>query len=275
MQGEYARSWLGLSPLLLIFLLVEWLLVNKLESFSQVLSFVGIVAVAVTAGVFPVLLLWASRRKGEYVPGFALPFLAHPAVSGSIYLVAVSILFLHGLFIWQNPFQRVVAILVGVVILGVTYLMVRQGAFARRVVIEVRQDLAEGGSSTFMVTDTGRAATQARVELGYAGGERVFQAASGVIPEFPDLCSAIFHVPGIKAQELRVWLHRVTAEGQPEHLPALVKVSLGKDIWEYHIDGAGKQFVFPLKDFVKKEHLDSPGKASQLEVEVQLVARTM
>jgi len=273
-QGEYARSWLGLSPLLLIFLLVEWLLVNKLESFSQVLSFVGIVAVAVTAGVFPVLLLWASRRKGEYVPGSALPFLAHPAVSGSIYLVAVSILFLHGLFIWQNPFQRVVAILVGVVILGVTYLMVRQGAFARRVVIEVRQDLAEGGSSTFMVTDTGRAATQARVELCYAGGERVFQAASGVIPEFPDLCSAIFHLPGIKAQELRVWLHRVTAEGQPEHLPALVKVSLGKDIWEYHIDGTGKQFVFPLKDFVKKEHLDSPGKASQLEVEVQLVART-
>ncbi len=273
-QGEYARSWLGLSPLLLIFLLVEWLLVNKLESFSQVLSFVGIVAVAVTAGVFPVLLLWASRRKGEYVPGSALPFLAHPAVSGSIYLVAVSILFLHGLFIWQNPFQRVVAILVGVVILGVTYLMVRQGAFARRVVIEVRQDLAEGGSSTFMVTDTGRAATQARVELCYAGRERVFQAASGVIPEFPDLCSAIFHLPGIKAQELRVWLHRVTAEGQPEHLPALVKVSLGKDIWEYHIDGAGKQFVFPLKDFVKKEHLDSPGKASQLEVEVQLVART-
>src|SRR6266568_8404384 len=63
-QGEYARSWLGLSPLLLIFLGVEWLLVHKLESFSQVLSFVGVVAVAVTAGVFPVLLLLASRRKG-------------------------------------------------------------------------------------------------------------------------------------------------------------------------------------------------------------------
>ena len=125
-----------------------------------------------------------------------------------------------------------------------------------------------------MVTDTGRAATQARVELGYADGERVFQAASGVIPEFPDLCSAIFHVPEIKAQELRVWLHRVTAEGQPEHLPALVKVSLGKDIWEYHIDGTGKQFVFPLKDFVKKEHQESTSEASQLEIEVQLTART-
>jgi amino acid permease len=276
MQGEQARSWLALSPLLLIFLLAEWLFVQKLESFSQVLGFVGVVAVAVMAGVFPVLLLSASRRKGEYVPGFVLPFLAHPGVSGSIYLVAVGTLFLHGLFIWQNAFQRVVAILVGVVILGMTYLMVRKGAFARRLVIEVRQELAvtEQSGGKFMVTDCGRAATQARVELDYADGERTYQAASGAIPEFPELCSAIFHLPGTKAQELLVWLHRVTAEGQSEHLPALVKVSSGKAIREFHVDGAGKQFVFPLKDFVKKEHQESTSEASQLEIEVQLAART-
>jgi hypothetical protein len=247
-----------------------------LESFSQVLGFVGVVAVAVMAGVFPVLLLLASRRKGEYVPGFVLPFLAHPGVSGSIYLVAVGTLFLHGLFIWQNAFQRVVAILVGVVILGMTYLMVRKGAFARRLVIEVRQEPAvtEQSGGTFMVTDCGRAATQARVELDYADGERAYQAASGAIPEFPELCSAIFHLPGTEAQELLVWLHRVTAEGQSEQLPALVKVSSGKAIREFHVDGAGKQFVFPLKDFVKKEHQESTSEASQLEIEVQLAART-
>jgi amino acid permease/predicted transcriptional regulator len=273
-QGEYARSWLGLSPLLLIFLLVEWLLVHKLESFSQVLSFAGIVAVAVLAGVFPVLLLLASRRKGENVPGFVLPFLAHPLIAGGIYLVAVSILFLHGLFIWQNAFQRMVAILVGVVILVITYLVARKGAFARRLVIEVRQEPAEQGSGTFTVTDCGRAATQTQVELGYVDGERFDQAASGAIPEFPDLCSAKFHVPGTEAQELMIWVHRVTAEGQSEHLPALVKVSSGKAIREFHVDGTGKQFVFPLKDFVKKEHQESTSEASQLEIEVQLAART-
>src|SRR5947207_3677049 len=143
-QGENARSWLGLSPLLLIFLLVEWLLVNKLESFSQVVGFVGVIAVSVMAGVFPVLLLLASRRKGENVPGFVLPFLAHPLVVESIYLIAVSILFLHGLFIWQNAFQRVVAILIGVVILAMTYRMVRKATFTHRMVIEVRQDAEEG-----------------------------------------------------------------------------------------------------------------------------------
>jgi len=275
-RGEQARSWLALSPLLLIFLLAEWLFVQKLESFSQVLGFVGVVAVAVMAGVFPVLLLLASRRKGEYVPGFVLPFLAHPGVAGSIYLVAVGVLFLHGFFIWQNAFQRVVAILVGVVILAMTYLMVRKGVFARRLVIEVRQEPAvtEQSGGTFMVTDCGQQATQARVVLDYADRERAYQAACGAIPEFPELRSAKFHVPGTKAQELLVWVHRVTAEGQSEHLPALVKVSSGKAIREFHVDGAGKQVVFPLKDFVKKGHQERTSEASPLEIEVQLAVRT-
>ncbi len=273
-QGEQARSWLALSPLLLIFLLVEWLFVNKLESFSQLLSFVGVVAVAVTAGVFPVLLLLASRRKGENVPGFVLPFLAHPMVAGGIYLVAVSILFLHGLLIWQNLFQRVVAILVGGVILGVTYLMVGKGAFARRVVIEVRQDPAvtEQAGGKFMVTDCGRAATQARVWLGYPDGERVYQAASGAILEFGDLRSAKFHVPVTKAQELMIWVHRVTPEGQSENLPALLKVSSGTEIREFHVDGVRKQFILSLRDMVKKDSKGSARETDQLEIEVQLAA---
>ncbi len=275
-QGEQARSWLALSPLLLIFLLVEWLFVNKLESFSQLLSFVGVVAIAVTAGVFPVLLLLASRRKGENVPGFVLPFLAHPMVAGGIYLVAVSILFLHGLLIWQNPFQRVVAILVGVVILGVTYLMVRKGAFARRMVIEIRQDLAvtEQAGGTFMVTDCGRAATQARVWLGYPDGERVYQGALGPILEFGDLCSATFHVPVTEARELMIWVHRVTPEGQSENLPALLKVSSGTEIREYHVDGVRKQFILSLRDIVKKDSKGSARETDQLEIEVQLAGNT-
>jgi len=276
-QGEQARSWLALGPLFLIFLLVEWLFVNKLESFSQLLSFVGVVAIAVTAGVFPVLLLLASRRKGVNVPGFVLPFLAHPIVAGGIYLVAVSILFLHGLLIWQNLFQRAVAILVGVVILGVTHLMVRKGAFARRVVIEVRQDPAvtEQSGGTFMVTDCGRAATQARIWLGYPDGERVYQGALGAIPEFGDLCSAKFHVPVIKAQELMIWVHRVTPEGQSENLPALLKVSSGTKIREFHVDGVSKQFILSLRDIVKKDSKGSARETDQLEIEVQLAGNTV
>jgi hypothetical protein len=183
----------------------------------------------------------------------------------------VSILFLHGLFIWQNTFQRVVAILVGGVVLVMTYLMVRKGAFARRLVIEIWQDAAKEGTGTFTVTDCGQRAAQARVELGYADGGRVYQAA-GAIPEFSELCFAKFHLSGTKAQELMVWVHRVTPEGQSENLPALLKVSSGTEIHEFQVDGASKQFVLPLRESGKKENTGSAGETGQLEVEVQLVA---
>lgn len=175
------------------------------------------------------------------------------------------------MLIWQDPFQRAVALFVGVVVLGTTSLLVRQGAFVRRLVIEIRQDSAEEGVGMLTVTDSGRAATQARVSLDYADGERVYQEAIGVIPEFPTLNSVTFHLSGTKAQELKVWLHRVTPEGHSEQLPALVKVSWGKETWEFHIDGASK-IVFPLREVVKKGQQQRPGEASQLAIEVQLVA---
>src|SRR5205085_11066934 len=115
-------------------------------------------------------------------------------------------------------FQRALALLVGGVVLGATYLMARQGAFARRLVIEIQQDSAEGGAGAFRVTDSGRAATQASVRFGYADGARANQGASGAIPEFPSLSSATFHLLDISAQELLVWLHRVTPEGYSRQL---------------------------------------------------------
>ena len=141
--------------------------------------------------------------------------------------------------------------------------------------IEVRQEPVEQGGGTFMVTDCGRAATQARVELGYVDGERSDQAASGAIPDFPELCSAKFHVPGTKAQELLVWVHRVTSDGQSEHLPALVKVSSGTQIREFHLDGIRKQFILSLRDIVKQASKGSARESDQLEVEVQLAGSTV
>jgi hypothetical protein len=156
-------------------------------------------------------------------------------------------------------------------------MMVRKGAFARRLVIEVRQDptVTEQSNGTFMVTDCGKRATQAQVELGYVEGVHLDQAASGTIPDFPELCSAKFHVPGTKAQELMIWIHRVTAEGQSENLPALVKVLSGTEIGEFHVDGTSKPFVFALREVVRKGQQESSGETSQLTVEVQLAGSTM
>ena len=71
-----------------------------------------------------------------------------------------------------------------------------------------------------------------------------------------------------------VWVHRVTPEGQSENLPALLKVSSGTEIREFHVGGTRKQFVLPLRDATKKENKGSRSVVGQLEVEVQLAART-
>lgn len=268
-QGEYGRFWLALSPLLFLFLLTEWLLVQRLESFSQVVGFVGVVAVPVVAGIFPVLLLYASRRKGEYVPEFVLRFLAHPLIVGAVYLVAIGMLFLHGLLIWQNPLQRAIALLVGVIVVATTFLMARQGTFARRLVIEIRQESAEEGVATFTITDSGEAATQAQVSLDYANRELVYQGANGSIPEFPTLSSATFQLRDISALELLVWLHRVTPEGYSQQLPTRVKVWGGQTMREFQMDEAGKPFVFLLREVMKQEQNNSPDGEGQLAVEVQ------
>jgi hypothetical protein len=82
------------------------------------------------------------------------------------------------------------------------------------------------------------------------------------------------HLSGTKARELKVWVHRVTAEGYSENLPALVNMSSGKGIREFHLERADQQYVFSLREIVKKEQKDSPDRERQLAIEVQLASET-
>ncbi|PON15532.1 hypothetical protein C2W62_23325 [Candidatus Entotheonella serta] len=67
--SERGRFWIGMSPVVLNFLLAEWLLLSGAASFARALSFAGVIGNSLTAGIFPILLLLASRRKGDFVPG--------------------------------------------------------------------------------------------------------------------------------------------------------------------------------------------------------------
>src|SRR5205085_9562556 len=98
--------------------------------------------------------------------------------------------------------------------------------------------------------------------------------ASVAIPLFPSLSSATVLLLDISAQELLLWLHRVTPECYSQQLPALVKVSWGTVIREFQVDGAGKPFVLPLREVVKQKQKESQGMESQLAVEVQFAAQT-
>jgi hypothetical protein len=211
--SEPGRFWVAASSVVLVFLVAEWLLLTGTASFARVLSFAGVIGNSLTAGIFPVLLLISSRRKGDFVPGVVYWFLDHPLVTTGIYLLFLTNLFLHTLVIWQNPLERGCAMLFGLLVVGSTIVMVRRGALTRCTVVELREDQGDGGRAVFGITAAGQPATT-EVRLEYAEGEQQCQAASGDVPAFASLHYAIFQIPATQAQELKVWAHTVTPEGE-------------------------------------------------------------
>jgi hypothetical protein len=141
---------LGASPVAVAFLLAEWLLLTGSGSFTGLLSLIGVLIVPLLSGIFPVLLLVASRRKGERVPEAVYRFLGNPLLLAVIYVLYLASIFLHGLVIWSDPLQRAIALLVGVMVVGMTLAM--RGVLARRLVVELRQD--EDGRALYSVTRT-------------------------------------------------------------------------------------------------------------------------
>jgi hypothetical protein len=122
----------------------------------------------------------------------------------------------------------------------------------------------------FSVTDSGRAATAVQVWLSYPEGERFYQAANEIIPHFSNLYSLKFQVSMVQAQELLIWVHRVTPEGQSESLPASLKVTSGNEIRDVQVDGVRQQVVLPLRAEEKKGSKGRSDKTGQIDVEVQL-----
>ena len=259
--GERGRFFLSVGPVAMVFLLAEWLLLTGTGSFAGLIGFLGVIVVSLLGGVFPVLLLVASRRKGEVVPGVVYRFLGHPVLTTGIYLLYLTSLFLHGLVIWENPGQRAVALVVGGLMLGATIAMARRGVFASRLVVELREDQSERGRAVFNVTAGGQPAL-AEVRLGYPDGERQVQAAAGKIPTFSSLRYANFQLPATQSRELKVWVHKVTLEGDSEGLPARLEVHCGGEEKEFDLKLSGGQVVLPLDDATRRLTITLPESSS-------------
>lgn len=245
LAGDRGRFVVGASPVLLVFVLAEWLLLTGSASFAGVLGFGGVVANSLTAGIFPVLLLFASRRKGDYVPGVVYRFLGHPVFAIGVCGLSLANLLVHGLVIYRDPWSRLTALASGLAVLGLVARMVRGGAFGRRSVIELREDLREGATNVLAVTSAGRPLT-AGVRLGHPGGEDHFEAATVALPALDKLQSVALDLPPGTARDLKIWTHRVSGDGTSEALPALVEVRDGADARRFDLALSGGQAVLPL-----------------------------
>jgi hypothetical protein len=243
--GERARFVLAASPVLLVFALAEWLLLAGAASFAGVLGFGGVVANSLTAGIFPVLLLAASRRKGDYVPGVVYRFLGHPVFTIGICGLSLVNLVVHGLVIYRDPWLRLTALGFALAVIGLAAMMLRRRVFSRRSVVELREDLREGASSVLTVTSAGRPLT-AEVRLGQPTGEERLEAATVVVPVLSRLQYVGVRLPPGPARELKVWAHRVTIDGISEALPELVEVQSGTEARRFDLGLLNGQVVLPL-----------------------------
>jgi hypothetical protein len=240
---------LGAAPVFASFAVTEWMLLTGSGSFAGLIGFIGVIVGSLVAGIFPVLLLIASRRKGEHIPRPVHLRLGHPMLLGGLYLLFLGNVLVHGLVIWKEPWLRAGAVLVAAAVVAMTARMVRQGTFSPRLNIEVRQDKAEG-RTFFAVTADGQE-SMSNVTLKYRDGERHLQASAGEIPAFSSLQHAVFE-PGLPDEprqiphQLKVRIHKVTHDGDSEPIGGSITVQTRGKTSRYDIMLAKGQVTLPL-----------------------------
>ncbi|OUL29765.1 hypothetical protein BV378_05090 [Nostoc sp. RF31YmG] len=240
------RLFLSISPLLAVFLLTEWLFLAGTQSFTSILAFAGVLGNSLVGGIFPILLLVSSRRKGELTPGVSFKILNHPLFSVGIYSLFLAILLVHGLFIWENSVARICALSIAVLSLGATLIMKHYGAFASRMVVELREDQQQKGRSLFAVTADGQPKI-AEVLLGYTESEQHYQTATVEIPSLSSLRYATFYLPTMREKELRVWAHQSNSQSESKSWPAFVEVQNGKKNMQFDLKLSDGRILLPLE----------------------------
>ncbi|MBD2299689.1 hypothetical protein [Nostoc sp. FACHB-190] len=239
------RLLLSISPLILVFVLTEWLFLAGTQSFTNILAFAGVLGNSLVGGIFPILLLISSRKKGELIPAVVFKILNHPLFNVGIYSIFLGILLIHSLFIWQHPLARISAFSIALLSLGATIVMQLYGAFASRVVVELRQEQQPQGNSVFTITAGGKPKI-ADVLLGYAEGEVHQQATKIDIPSLSSLRYAIFCFSTKGEKEMKVWTDGNNDEHKSQHLPKFVEVESGNKKMQFDWKLSNGKVLLPL-----------------------------
>lgn len=200
--SNQAREWVpaaGAVPLVVVFVVAEVLLATDHASFTGTLSLIGTVTGPLIAGIFPLLLLQSSRRRGSYVPERPLRRLGGPVASVVIYLLFLVAVVAHAV-IWQSAAERLLALATAAVVLAMTAIvLLRSDALQPLVTVEARrhQDI---GRFWLRVTSAGTAVS---TEVLPAGAR-----------------STSVDLSGSSVRQLRLWVHEVDPSGESTPLAA-------------------------------------------------------
>ena len=238
------RFLLAIIPLTVVFLVTEWLFFAHAQSFTSVLAFAGVLGNSLVGGIFPVLLLISSRRKGELVPKMVIKKLDRPWLLVGIYSLFVAILLIHGLFIWHNAIARFSAFAVAILALGATGATIYTGALTPRIVIELREE-TNNPSKTLVNITAGGKPKAAAIRLGYTDREQHYQNSSVEVDSPSQLRYVICQLSTKGKQELKIWAHRRNLNGNYESLPTLLEVYQGEQKMQFDLKLSGGKILLP------------------------------
>lgn len=224
--GAQPRFALAISPILVALAVTIWLALSGMGSFTTLLGIVSVFTLPLVTGILPLLLLVATRRKGDFAPGFVLRWLGNPLVIGLLYLFSLATILIHGLYIWEAWPLRLAALGGTLVLVVATVRIWRQGLLAGRTVLTVCHDGRLHGTSQVQVVSNGRPLPVA-MELCYRHHQQQVQSAHAAIAEFAALQVIRVHLPATAATQLKLWLYQLTPAGQVEGLPAHLVLTAG------------------------------------------------
>jgi len=224
------------APLVAIFIAVEALLSANVISFTEPLNLVGTITLPLLGGLFPMLLLVASRQRGERLPGRvigALGWRVTAVLIGALYLAS---LIAFGLWIWHEPLERLAALATAGAMIALALVTWRRGAFAPRTVVEYRVEAGPPAYGVLSLLSGGRPLS-AEIGLGETTGDRSLTAAEAIINAPNRLRTITIALPARAARELELWIHAISPDGTSTPAASALELASDGQVQALSVDG--------------------------------------
>ncbi len=127
-NGQFALRSL---PVLALLPVLEWMLLTGRASFSDPISILGALTLPLLAGAFPILMLAAARRRGEYLPAAIIGPLGWPIVVVGLFVLFLVGPIVQGVAVFTEPVTRTASVLVAAVMVVVALVAIRGARFGR------------------------------------------------------------------------------------------------------------------------------------------------
>jgi hypothetical protein len=243
--GQREQLLYAVSPIVVAWLVAEWLAINDIGSFANLLGLLGALALPVISGLIPILLLLATRRKGEFVPAILVEWLGHPITVALLIFFFIGSIFLHSLLLWDSGPSRLFALVGGVLILAATLTLLRRGALTPRTVLGLHVDESFDGGGGIYTVQSGQP-YPVTLGLDYRNRVPALVANDGNVPTLASLRQLRCVMAMGQICELKVWGRRTTVERQIISLVGSLVVSTGSRSKTYDLETTGGQVVVPV-----------------------------